>query len=306
MTRNLPNLALLIGFEAAARHLSFSKAGDEVCLTQSAVGRQVKKLEEYVGLSLFERKTRSLELTEQGRILFEVVSESLARLSDTIESLRHRPSACGLKVATTTSFASMWLIPRLARFRALCPEVLLHIEADNRVVNVEPGAADLAISYRDEDLALGSAEVLLSREVLFPVCSPALLRRLGSQLDVAQDLRHHILLHLADPDHEWPWLQWPDWLSSVGVDASGIDTGLRFSHLDQVLQSAVMGHGVALGSSPLVDHWLESGVLVAPLPQRVRSPRVFVLRLGERRDEAVNSLVAWLQSTINTSSAQQP
>ncbi|GHD56492.1 LysR substrate-binding domain-containing protein [Jeongeupia chitinilytica] len=298
MARPLPPLDLLIGFEAAARQLSFSKAGEEIFLTQSAISRQIRKLEEHLGLELFERGHRSLALTEQGRVLFEVVSDSLAQLSDTVESLRKKPLSQGITISTTTAFAALWLVPRLARLRALCPEVALHIEADNRLVDLKQPGIDLAIRYCTRDQAPPDDSVLLSGEEVFPVCSPALLRRNGRKLACVDDLRHHTLLHLADPLNAWPWLQWSTWFKDIGANLPVGDIGFRFSQLDQMIQAATRGHGVALGSSPLVDHLLEEGVLVAPLGERLVSPRSFFLCHGLRRDAQVASFVQWLHAAM--------
>ncbi|AOY01925.1 LysR substrate-binding domain-containing protein [Jeongeupia sp. USM3] len=303
MARPLPPLDLLIGFEAAARQLSFSKAGEEIFLTQSAVSRQIRKLEEHLGLALFERRPRTLALTEQGQLLFEVVSGTLAQLSDTVESLRTRPQNQELTISTTTAFSALWLVPRLARLRAQYPEMALHIEADPRLVDLTQGRIDLSIRYCAPEQAPAGSSILLSGEAVFPVCSPALLRRNGRKLGSVADLRHHTLLHLADPDNAWPWLLWSSWFSDIGADLQVGDIGFRFSQLDQMIQAAVRGHGVALGCSPLVDHLLDEGVLVAPLAERVISPRSFYLCHGPRRDATVAAFVGWVQSAMSPSGA---
>lgn len=295
MTRRLPPLDLLVGFEAAARSLSFSKAGDEIFLTQSAISRQVKKLEESLGLVLFERRHRALELTEQGRVLFEAVNESLNQLSDTVASLRKDFTQRGVKVSTTTSFAALWLVPKLARFRAQCPEISLHIDADNRLVDLKQGVVDIAIRYCSPDMISAEDTICLSKESVFPVCSPALLQRGGRKLTCIEDLQHHTLLHLGDPQNAWPWLQWPYWFEQMGANLELNDIGFRFSHLDQLVQAATMGHGIALGNSPLVDSLLAEGLLVAPLSEKLVSPRSFYLCHGPRRDPAVQAFVDWLQ-----------
>ncbi|BCL74709.1 LysR family transcriptional regulator [Jeongeupia sp. HS-3] len=300
MPRPLPPLDLLIGFEAAARQLSFSKAGEEICVTQSAVSRQIRKLEEHIGLALFERRHQSLALTEQGRVLFDVVSASLAQLSDTVESLQKKPVKHGITISTTTAFAALWLVPRLARFRARCPDAALHIEAENRVIELKNADVDLVIRYCTPDQAPPGSSILLAGEEVFPVCSPALLRRNGRKLGCVEDLKHHTLLHLADPQNSWPWLQWSSWFKGVGTDLPVGDVGFRFSQLDQMIQAVARGHGVALGSSPLVDNLLAEGVLVAPLTERLVSPRSFFLCLGPRRDASVISFVAWLQATMSS------
>lgn len=300
MSRPLPPLDLLIGFEAAARQLSFSKAGDEVFVTQSAISRQVKKLEEFVGSALFERRHRSLELTDNGRELFEVVSETLARLSQTVYNLRKEPTRQSIKISTTTSFASLWLVPRMARFCELHPEIAIHLEADNRVIDLKQGLVDLAIRYCTPDQINPQTDICLSTEEIFPVCSPLLLRRSGRAIDCLEDLQRHTLLHLSDPQNAWPWLQWPNWLAAPRPSLPMADIGLRFSHFDQMIHAASMGHGVALGTSPLVDHLLEEGLLVAPLATRVKSPRSFYICQGASPNEATELLVQWMMSAFNS------
>lgn len=300
MARSLPPLDLLIGFEAAARQLSFSKAADEVFVTQSAISRQVKKLEEFVGVALFERRHRSLELTEEGRMLFQVASETLARLSQAVESLRDEPSNRSIKISTTTSFASLWLVPRLARFREQHPDIAIYIEADNRIVDLKQGVVDLAIRYCAADQINPDIDICLSTEEVFPVCSPSLLRRSGRTINRIEDLRHHTLLHLSDTQNAWPWLQWPQWLAGAGAPGPVPDIGLRFSHLDQMIHAATMGHGIALGTSPLVNYLLEEGALVEPLSPRLVSPRSFYICQGPRSDRAVSSLVDWLMTAVGT------
>ncbi len=304
MSRPLPPLDLLIGFESAARQLSFSKAGEEIYVTQSAVSRQVKKLEDYLGLVLFERRHRALELTENGRVLFEAVSESLSRLSDVVASLRKDTTQGAIKVSTTTSFAALWLVPRLARFRAQCPEIALNIDAENRVIDLKQGTVDIAIRYCSADLVSSDTDVCLSHEEVFPVCSPALLSRSGRKLNCVEDLQHHTLLRLGDPQNAWPWLQWPYWLEKVGVQLPMNDIGFRFSQLDQMVQAAVMGHGVALGNSPLVDLLLEEGLLVAPLSEKITSPRAYYLCFGSKRNPSIQAFADWLSHLMDKSEAK--
>lgn len=298
MVKRLPPLDLLICFEAAARLLSFSKAGEEVFLTQSAVSRQVKKLEQYLNIVLFERQHRALELTDQGRVLYRAVSHILDQLATTVDTLRHDETKRDLKISMTTSFASLWLVSKLERFRVQHPDITLHIEADNRLVGFSQGVVDLAIRYTNKDLPRDDSIIHLCDERLVPVCSPALLRRHGCELNSVADLVNYTLLHLSDPQNQWPWLQWPNWLESVGGSHLAGQVDLRFSHYDQMIQAAVLGHGVALGSSPLVDPLLEEGVLAAPFKEKVLSPRAFFLCLGPRRDATVNAFVSWIKETI--------
>lgn len=294
MRRPLPPLDLLIGFEAAARQLSFSKAGDEVFVTQSAISRQVKKLEDFLGIALFERRHRSLELTQAGRELFDVVSKTLAHLAQTVDGLRKDPAQLSIKISTTTSFASLWLVPRLAHFRDLHPEIAIHLEADNRIIDLKQGVADLAIRYCGPDQIDPRTDVRLAVEEIFPVCSPLLLLREGRALHCIQDLYSHTLLHLSDPQNAWPWLQWGHWLTACHCVVPMHQVGLRFSHFDQMIHAASMGHGVALGSAPLVNHLIEKGSLIAPLGICVESPRAFYICRGPDHNEAVDVFTQWL------------
>jgi LysR family glycine cleavage system transcriptional activator len=301
LAKPLPPLDLLIGFEAAARQLSFSKAADEVCVTQSAISRQVKKLEAFIGEPLFERHHRALQLTEKGRILYDVASQTLVTLARAVEDLRVDKYRRSVKISTTTSFASLWLVPRLANFRDAHPDIAVYLEADNRVVDLKQGSVDLAIRYCTPDQVKFMDATCLSTETIFPVCSPELLRRSGRCINRVEDLQHHALLHLSDAQQAWPWLQWSHWLSQIGSTAPVADIGLRFSHYDQLVHAATMGHGIALGSSPLVDHLLAEGMLVAPLAQRAQSPRAFFICQGTRPNSAVSALVTWLSLTAGAS-----
>ena len=206
----LPPLDLLVGFEAAARHLSFTKAGEELYLTQSAVSRQIKELEEQLGVPLFQRRHRALTLTEAGQQLHAAAAQVLSTMRSTTERLRaqagrRRP----LAVTTTNSFASLWLIPRLANFTREHPGVDVRITADVRVQDLERDGLDIALRHGPAALA-GPDAVRLFGEKVFPVCSPKLLKKIP--LAKPADLRHHILLHYDDPDARHPWLHWKTWL----------------------------------------------------------------------------------------------
>ncbi len=298
MARPLPPLDLLVGFEVAARQLSFSKAGEEIFLTQSAISRQVKKLEEYLGVDLFERRHHALALTDQGRLLFEVTSEFLKGISNTVEILRKQPQQRGLRISATTSFSALWLVPRLARFNAIYPEIAVHIAADNKVFDLSKGDIDLTIRYCTSDQAPPNTIATLAKEYIFPVCSPALLRRNGRAINTAQDLCLHTLLHLEDTNNAWPWLQWDNWLNMFITTNMKSAVGLTFSHYDQIIQAACMGHGIALGSSPLVDTMLEDGILVCPLAHRLSSPRSFHLLGGHRKSDEIDAFISWVTEEV--------
>src|SRR2546429_451191 len=195
----LPGLDLLVGFEAAARHLSFTKAGAELYRTQSAVSRQIKELEEQLGVTLFQRRHRALALTEPGHQLYAAAAQVLATMRSATERLRRQSGRRRpLSVTTTNSFAALWLIPRLAGFTRAHPGVDVRITAETRVQDLERDGLDLAIRHGPASLA-GPNAVRLFGERVFPVCSPKLLRDPKRPLKQPADLKEHCLLQYDDP-----------------------------------------------------------------------------------------------------------
>src|SRR6476660_1024951 len=172
----LPDLDLLAGFEAAARHLSFTKAGEELFLTQSAVSRQIKELEDQLGVALFHRRHRALALTEAGQQLYAAAAQVLTTMRTATSRLRAQTGKRPLSVTTTASFAALWLIPRLAGFRRTHPEVDVRITADTRVQDLERDGLDLAIRHGPASLA-GPNAIRLFRERVFRVCRPKMLKK---------------------------------------------------------------------------------------------------------------------------------
>jgi len=262
--RDLPSLDLLKGFEAAARTLSFTKAAAELFVTQSAISRQVKTLEDQLGVALFRRRHRELRLTEEGQTLYKTAGEVLRLLRDVAGRLGARPAGM-LTVTTTVSFAALWLVPRLNEFRRVHPGIDMRLAATNEIQDLEREGIDVAIRYCTPKAA-GTNAVRLFGELVFPVCSRSLLagRRLGSP----RDLSGQVLLHYDDPERRYPWLSWEVWFEltqTQGVKPSGM---LRFSHYDQLMQAAIEGQGIALGRSRFVAKWVKQGKLILPFGKR--------------------------------------
>src|SRR3982751_1471620 len=291
----LPALDLLVGFESAARHLSFTKAGDELYLTQSAVSRQIKDLEDQLGVPLFERRHRALALTEAGQQFYAVAAQVLTTMRTATERLRaasgrRRP----LSVTTTHSFAALWLIPRLAGFTRTHPGIDVRITADTRVQNLERDALDVAIRHGPASLA-GPNAVRLFGERVFPVCSPKLLKK--TPLRQPADLKNHTLLQYDDPDARHPWLHWKTWLEVAGIAELKPAGTLTFSGYEQIIPAAIAGHGVALGRSPLLKDLLASRELVAPFKSSADPARAYYAVTSKRtalRPE-VMEFIAWLK-----------
>ena len=269
--RRLPSLDFLRGFEAAGRLASLTRAADELFLTQSALSRQVKALEDALGVPLFERKHRAIALTPAGAQFHRDVTETLRAFAAAAEQAAGRVREPGLTITTTVSFASLWMIPKLPAFRARHPHLEVYVSADDRFVDLDRGDVDIAIRYLGTNVPPGA--VRLFGERLFPVASPVLVRDRNAPLRSPSDLRHHVLLHLDDPEGRVPWVNWKTWLVANGEPNLKAAGSLRFSLYDQLIQAALGGQGVALGRHPMVGEFLANGRLVAPFPKRYDSQR---------------------------------
>jgi len=292
----LPALDLLVGFEAAARHLSFTKAGEELFLTQSAVSRQIKELEDQLGVELFQRRHRALALTDAGKSFYASAAQVLTTMRAATDRLRAQAGKKGLSVTTTHSFAALWLIPRLAGFTRSRPGIDVRIMADTRVQDLDRDGLDLAIRHGPASLA-GSSAVRLMGERVFPVCSPKLLKDKSKPLREPQDLRYHCLLQYDDPEGRHPWLHWKTWLEVERIADLRPAGTLSFSGYEQIIPAAVAGHGVGLGRTPLVKDLLASGELVAPFKSSADPARAYYAVVSKSADgrPEVAEFVAWLK-----------
>src|SRR3954462_3796669 len=290
----MPSLDLLAGFEAAARHLSFTKAGAELFLTQSAVSRQIKELEDQLGLPLFHRRHRALMLTEAGQQFYAAAAQVLTTMRNATNRLKAQSGRRPLSVTTTPSFAALWLVPRLAGFTRTHPGIDVRITAETRVQDLERDGLDVAIRHGPPALA-GPNAIRLFGERVFPVCSPKLLRKVP--LRQPSDLTNHTLLQYDDPEARHPWLHWKTWLEVAGIPDLRPAGTLTFSGYEQIIPAAVAGHGVALGRTPLVKDLLVSKELVAPFKSSADPARAYfaiVSKNAEGRRE-VADFVAWLR-----------
>jgi LysR family transcriptional regulator, glycine cleavage system transcriptional activator len=260
--RNLPPLNGVRAFEAAARHESFSKAGDELCVTAAAVSQQVKSLEQWLGVPLFQRLPRGLALTAAGRGFLPRLSDALDRLAqatDAVKGLGEEGRI--LTVSSTPGFAALWLAPRVWSFATQHPELDVRVATSARPPDFEHGL-DLAIRYGRGHYPGFSAEVLM-RDGMTPMCSPR-LQEGRYPLRTVQDLRHHTLLHSDTAALAGFQSSWQDWLAVAGVrDVAGY-RGLHFSDYHLVMQETIAGRGVALGHIALMGEELKSGRLIRP------------------------------------------
>ena len=305
--RSLPPLEFLRGFEAAARHLSFTRAAAELFLTQSAVSRQIQALEAFVGMPLFERRHKALALTPAGEAYYRTVAQSLDLLRDATRRLRETRTGHVLTVTTTVSFAALWLVPRLSRFRREHPQVDVRIAATFEVVDLEREGIDIAI----RDCALAKAPpgaVFLVGEQLMPVCSPDYVREARREkrpLSKPADLRHHVLLNLHDAPRRWPWLTWAAWFEAMGAADLVPATTLTFDQYDQVLNAAVHGQGIALGRMSLAAQYVRSKRLVALFGREQRLARGYhaIYAKGAEDRKEARAFVDWIRAEISSDAA---
>lgn len=292
----LPPLELLPTFEAAARQLSFTRAGAELFLTQSAVSRQIQALEEALGTRLFERRTRALLLTEHGQSYHRAVQDVLARIAEATRSVRASPEVRALTLTTTPGFASLWLIPRLAGFTNAHPGVDVRTSATNQLVDLERAGMDLAIRFCPREVS-GGGQRLFGGQVT-PVCAPRLLKESRHTLAEPADLQHFAVLYLDDPHAAW--FDWNLWFHALGLRDFHPARRLHFSHYDQMIQAAVNGQGIALGLDPLVRQLVREGKLVAPFRKAAVPARAWYLvraTAGHAQPE-VEAFVGWLLAEI--------
>lgn len=256
MSARLPPLNSLRVFEAAGRHLSFTRAATELHVTQAAVSHQIKALEEYLGMPLFKRMNRALVLTEAGQTYLPSVRRTLEELREATERLLKRDAGGVLTVSVLPSFAARWLVPRLGRFQRQHPEINIRLAPTKTLTDFGEGDVDLAIRYGRGYYPGLRADRFMTEDI-FPVCSPELLDS-DTPLRSPADLRHHHLLH--DDDH----VVWRDWLAATGIKGIDADRGTFFVDSSLLVQAAVAGQGVALARSVLVRDELAAGRLVKP------------------------------------------
>jgi len=260
--RRLPPLNSLKAFEAAARHLNFSRAADELSVTPGAVSQQIQNLEDYVGAALFKRTPKGLLLTDAAQTALPALREAFDRLAEAASLLTAAVDGRRLTLTAPPSFAAKWLVPRLGAFEQAHPQVDVWLSAGIELVDLTAGEVDVAIRYGSGRYPGLEVRRLLSEEVI-PVISPDLLAQ--QPLERPDDLTHHILLHDGSPDLDDSCPDWTMWLAARGV--RGVDgmRGPRFNQSSLVIEAAVNGRGVALAKRTLAQADLEAGRLTAPL-----------------------------------------
>ncbi|RUO65574.1 LysR family transcriptional regulator, glycine cleavage system transcriptional activator [Pseudidiomarina planktonica] len=290
--RKLPPLNALKAFEAAARHLSFTKAAEELFVTQAAVSHQVKALEEYLAAKLFVRRNRSLLLTAEGQSYFLDLKEIFDDIVQATSRLKQSTEVGSLTISLPPSFAILWFVPRLSRFREAYPEIDVRIRAVDEVDSSLTDDVDVAIYYGSGHWA-GLTAYKLHKEYLLPVCSPLLLNG-NKPLREPRDLLNHTLLHDETRN------AWKDWFKLVGIDKDKGDNGPVFSHSNLALKAAVHGQGIALANNVLVKPEIDSGHLIRVFPEALPRDKSFYLVCRDSQAEIgkIATFRNWLLSIV--------
>lgn len=305
MPRRLYPLNALRAFEASARHLSFVKAAEELSVTPAALSHQVKKLEEYLGLQLFQRRQRGLLLTESGLLLASELREVFLRLDTAMERVVDSDSLGTLMLSVAPTFAVMWLIPRLHKFTSRHPDIELRISTSLDLVDFQRDDCDAAIRFGDGQW-FGLESIELVEESVTPMCSPRLLEG-PDALKVPNDLSKHELLHnhSMDYDPDAPtWKSWLDAAGALGVDAS---RGTHFGLPDHGLQACMDGEGVVLGWRFMSRKRIAEGRVVEPFDLSLSLGSSFYLVYPESHSHRANisAVRDWLLHEIHADKNDQ-
>lgn len=293
MIDQLPPLQTLRAFEVTGRRLSMTLAAEELHLTHGAVSRQIKALEDHLGVQLFRRMTRRIELTDAGASFFSAVTRLLSELAREAEIVRHKDEDARLVVSSGVSFASKWLTPRLHRLMARYPDFDIQLEVTDNEVDFTKGKVDVAMRYGDGFYPYATAERIMN-ETVSPMCSPDYRDRMGG-LRTPEELAGCRLVHEIGLKATWE-----RWFAMMGLPA--VKTrGPGYSHGSMSIEAAIRGEGVALGRSILVAEDLAAGRLVALFPEahlEVEYGYDLVFRIGNQDHPKVRAFRDWMAGEV--------
>jgi LysR family glycine cleavage system transcriptional activator len=301
MQKPMPQLNALKAFEAAARHLSLTKAGQELHVTAGALSHQIRGLEELLGLKLFERGTRSIALTRAGLRLYPGLRSGFSQIREAVEALAREGNERALVISTPPGFTSKFLAPRLYRFSAAHPEIDARVSSTVVNANFVTDGVDIAVrnmpaeSQDDPELAV---EVLVSMAYV-PVCSPKLIKMRGP-LRSRETLKTMPLIHDESLGNRPGLLGWADWFAAAGITGVDLSRGLRFTSTDHALDATIEGAGVLLTHDILAYDELRTGRLIIPFALSLSSKRVYSLVYPKRRGDHPNvqAFRSWIKKEI--------
>ncbi len=302
MIEHFPGLRTLRAFDAAARHLSFTRAADDMGVTPAAISNQIKELEDQLGVELFIRTSRTMRLTKEGEILRIAANESLEVLAKALHRIKRLENRNQIRVSSTPSVAAKWLVPRLDGFLTAFPAADVRVDVSNTLVDFDRDDVDVAIRFGSGKYP-GLRADLLFKDTLSPVCSPSLITK-DKPLQVPKDLLRHTLIHLDWQSQDLAWPNWRMWMQAAGIKDFDDKRGLHFSQTSLSIQAAIDGQGVALGDSNLVADDLAAGRLVKPFELSLKAPDAFsyfiITRLNTAEAPLVNAFRDWCLAEAET------
>jgi len=302
----LPSLNSLRAFEVVSRHLNYHAAATELNVTPAAVKQLVSKLEDAIGGKLLERQGQTLRLTARGRASSDDLTVAFERMASSVDKMRREERGRELVVTVETSFATIWLVPKLDQFRARHPQISVLVDSNQQIVDLKKERVDVAIRYGVSRHDNYFSHRLFDDEV-FPACSPAVAHG-PPRLSRLEDLNSVPLIHWDISKLEWAratrkWFAWDRWLEQIG--SSGVETekGLFFNDYGQAVQAAIAGQGVFLASWPILREPIDAGLLVCPFEERLTTDIGFDLvttAAAQKRPE----VIAFLDWIIETAGAE--
>lgn len=296
LRRNLPPLSSLLPFEAASRHASITKAANELGLTQAAISKQIKALEDDLGITLFERRNRAVYLTDAGREFGMLVSEALGEIAQKADHLRQSNASNELVLRSQLCEGLYWLMPRLSRFYQEHPDISVRVTvSQNPLANAEE-RFDLALQTTGRDI--GSAQlVFTASDAVFPVCSPDYLDKIGPHVSIDHLLEYRLLHHQVYPQD---WIDWDTWLKRVGQRVKVGRKGVLYDSYPLMIEATVAGLGIGLGWSRTVENHLANGTLVRPFDQELSFAdglSIYKPKTGDLAPD-VRKLINWLRTEL--------
>lgn len=298
MKRKMPTLNALKAFEAAGSTGSFTRAAELLHVTQSAVSRQVRQLEEQLGEPLLVRRHHYLQLTDAGRLLLRALQQSFDRIEQTVRGIQQKHHLNRLRVNAPPTFASRWLLPRLGRLREAHPDLDITLTSQLRDDLIESGTLDCAIRFGNGEWADADCSLLM-HERHIAICAPALL---AQQEQDAPDLSQMTLLHVLSGEDR-RYMTWPHWLDAAGIGGVDLRNGYEFDLLDMAIRAAIDGLGVTIADRQMVSRELASGQLVQLKDVAVEGHQSywFVLRPGQVTTESLQVFRRWLEFEVKQS-----
>ena len=293
----MPPLSSLLPFEATARLGSLTKAGGELGLTQAAISKQIRSLEENLGVPLFERRNRAVHLTEDGRNFAHVVSDALLSIGALSQDLRQKNKEGELVLRSQLCEGLYWLMPRLSKFYELHPRIPVRVSVSTKPITEADERYDLALQTTSRDSGDAELAFTVSDEV-FPVCSPEYFSRLEQPPTLDRLPRYQLLHHKVHPQD---WIEWDSWLEQLGAAVRVGDSGAVFDSYPMMIQAVLEGHGIALGWHRTVEQYLETGAMVEPFGERLCLPDGLSIYLPVRWQARAGTavLLSWLKSELS-------